>query len=291
MRIWRLIALCVLASILAACGGAQSGPAENAATPILPTGAEGDANSIPILTSGQSITGTLFENVTAILYAFNATEGDSITVNMVQAEGSSLDPFIVVLDNFGGVVGSDDNSGSFAGSSQLSFQAPKSGTYFVIASSAATIDGVQSEFIGQQGVYVLQVDGNNPPPELGQDVVYARGELQYDIPPEVRGYSAPREPVFYYAFQGQAGDVVTIVMNSLEMDSMLSLYDPQGIRIAVNDDARTLQLLNPSDSALEEITLPATGTYLIMATDVQFPQADASTYEGGFFDIIVNKVR
>lgn len=63
-----------------------------------------------------------------------------------------------------------------------------------------------------------------------------------------------------YEFQGQAGQVVNIEMNSLDFDTYLILIGPNGEWLAQNDDIHSQNL----NSAIA-IILPETGTYRIMA--------------------------
>jgi|GEM_PF-2491413 len=66
-----------------------------------------------------------------------------------------------------------------------------------------------------------------------------------------------------YSFQGQAGDVVTIAMNRIDttLDPYVGLLDASENVLAENDDFQ-----GQRDSFISETTLPATGTYYIVAT-------------------------
>lgn len=67
-----------------------------------------------------------------------------------------------------------------------------------------------------------------------------------------------------YAFQGEAGDVVTISMEGLNgtLDPVLFLIDPNNVQIAQNDDANR----DTTNSLISEFTLPEDGQYIIIAT-------------------------
>ena len=269
----------------AACGG-NATPVPATAPPQATVAVQAvDTNMIPYLQSGQGVEGSLEGAVSAQLYAFNATAGDIVTVSVVQTQNSPLDPFLVVLNNAGGVLAADDNSGEIPNSAAAQITIPENGTYFVIASSNSTIDGVISETLPTANPYVITVTGHNAPAEQGERILYYRTSLTINVRPDERGYSSPQEPIYYYVFNGTAGQVVNVEMNASSLDSMLSLFDPNGNRIAVNDDATSTEVLNPRDAMLESVTLPTTGTYIIMATDVTFYQLDPEIYEGGFFDI------
>ena len=68
-----------------------------------------------------------------------------------------------------------------------------------------------------------------------------------------------------YAFDGKAGDVVTVSMVATagRLDTVLALLDPQGFRLADNDDAIVGET---TDSLIREQVLPEEGRYYILAT-------------------------
>jgi len=68
-----------------------------------------------------------------------------------------------------------------------------------------------------------------------------------------------------YYFDGEAGDIVTISMETTagRLDTALFLMDPNTLQIAENDDAVVGESTN---SLINEFTLPETGRYIIIAT-------------------------
>ncbi len=87
---------------------------------------------------------------------------------------------------------------------------------------------------------LLQVEGVL---EAGDEVLEQDGSL-YDI----------------YSFEGQAGQAVSIVMESAELDSYVWLFGPQDEQLATNDDFDDTTL-----SAGILVTLPEDGTYSVVA--------------------------
>jgi len=73
-------------------------------------------------------------------------------------------------------------------------------------------------------------------------------------------------------FSGAAGDVVTIAMNSDPLDTFLELLGPDGIGLTGNDD------FNGLNSQIDAYTLPADGTYTIVACTF-------SSFESGDYDL------
>ena len=62
-----------------------------------------------------------------------------------------------------------------------------------------------------------------------------------------------------HTFNGQAGQQVSIQLTSSDFDTYLMLIDPDGQKIAENDDAQ-----NSTNSAIT-VTLPSSGTYTVIA--------------------------
>ena len=72
-----------------------------------------------------------------------------------------------------------------------------------------------------------------------------------------------------YAFEGKAGQRVQIDMTSREIDSYLILLDPNGDEVTQDDDG------GGSPNSRIVATLPADGTYLLMANSYEAGQAGA----------------
>jgi uncharacterized protein YfaP (DUF2135 family) len=79
------------------------------------------------------------------------------------------------------------------------------------------------------------------------------------------GAITPQNKFDVYTFSGTAGDVVTIEMRRVNgsLDTLLYLIDPDGFEVQQNDDAAPGEV---TDSIIREFSLPADGTYTIIAT-------------------------
>jgi hypothetical protein len=88
-----------------------------------------------------------------------------------------------------------------------------------------------------------------------------------------------------YLFTAQAGDLVTIRLNALsdELDPLLILLGPDRLEIDRNDDADNTTF----DSLLQDILLPASGTYTIIAT--RYGESSGSSQ--GEFRLTLNVAR
>lgn len=243
--------------------------------------------SFTMLSGDLPASGTLQDEVTAQLFAFNAMLGDTVSVTMSMDSRSTVNPFVVLLGPAGQVMATGQQ-----GSVSAPIDVP--GTYFVIATTFEAIDGRSVQAYDQPQRFTISVSGNNPPASATGRYAFFVTPLTYDEPFE-EGYSSPAEPVYYFAFQGRSGDDLTISMQAQQatLDPMLFLFDAEGNRIAVNDDAETLQLPSTSDAALEDVTLPGAGWYFIFATDTFFYELPAETedtetpYEGGDFELLI----
>lgn len=241
------------------------------------------------LDDGEIAGGTLTADVTAQLYGFYGSTGDVVTITMTQDDGSSLDPYIVLLGPLGQVIAKDDDSGKQSLSAQITdAELPANGSYFIIASSIMNISGIvrPSEDDTKPTVedlsYTISASGQTTPPEDERQYFTSRLELGGNID----GYSTLAEPVYYFTYVVlEAGEVVDINVTSEQFDTDLMVFAPGGDRIAINDDGEGIG----TNSQLIGLTLPEKGKYLVFATDVAFPNAgddEASLqYKGGDFKI------
>jgi hypothetical protein len=241
--------------------------------------------TLPILVDGDIVQDFLSDDVQTRLYVFNALEGDVVTVSMSQVS-EELDPFIVLLGPAGQVIASDDDSGKVALSSLIEdIELPMDGSYFIVASSFYYIDTIlESDAEATEFDYELSVSGMSAledSKDAQSTFNFLGGQLADGE--TMTGSSTVEEPVYFYTFVADQGDVVDLEMSSEDFDTILHVFGPGGARIAVNDDA------NGTDSAITGLELPEDGVYMVFATDVFFYSAgDEETvleYTGGDFEI------
>jgi hypothetical protein len=67
----------------------------------------------------------------------------------------------------------------------------------------------------------------------------------------------------YWTFEGQAGDVITIIMNGINLDSYLALRNQHDVTLTQNDDVEGSGSLN---ARISNFVLPSDGTYTIVAS-------------------------
>jgi len=175
-------------------------------------------------------------------YSFEGRAGQQVVINMASNEFNS---YLILLTPTGTALAQDDDSGG-SGNSQLNVTLPDNGTYIILANSYAP---------GETGNYLLELVAANSNSEPVQTILQTEGVLT-DGSPTLQDGSLYEE----HSFQGEAGQTVTISLESSEFDTYLILLGPNDQLLGENDDASSETL----NSALT-ITLPIAGTYRVIA--------------------------
>lgn len=248
--------------------------------------------SLGILEDGEAIEGEFTDTITARLYGFNATEGDTVTISMNDtSEDGELDPFLVLLGAAGEVIAVDDDSGEASLDARIEAELPATGGYFILASTFTNIRLNATTDVASEKdpvSYELTLTGNTQPTESEDyspdSVPFFRGEMA--IGDGFAGFSNLDEPVFYVLFEGEAGQVIDIELSSDDFDTILHVFGNGGDRIAFNDDGTEVV----GNSVITGLELPTTGEYIIFATDYYFLDAingldseEAGSFTGGEF--------
>jgi len=228
--------------------------------------AEVPLEDIPLLEDGSVLQDSFDEDVTARLYAFQGSAGDVVSVAMVQLdEEGDLDPYLMLFDSAGELLAADDDSGStFLSALIENVELQGDGTYFVLATSLFYLDSTEPD-VPEPQEYAVGIQGATPP---NSDDFATLELFALEYGDAVRGESTSQAPGIFFGFAANAGDTVSIIMQSDEFPTLLHLFDASGERIAV--DA----------SAISDLTLEDSGVYIILATDAFFYE---SLDEDGFF--------
>lgn len=212
----------------------------------------GDKEPVPVALNGNPVQGQLnqsssvlpFDNSFFNAYSFRGRAGQQVVIEM---SSTDLDPYLILLAPDGGDIAQDDDGGGEK-NSRVVTTLPSDGTYTILANTSSS---------GETGRYNLRVAAAaSTPQQTSQTLLQEQGDL---------GPGSPvwqEDGTFYqvYRFQGNAGQVVTISMESREFDTYVLLLDPDGQLVGQNDDASS----NNTNSLLT-ITLPRTGTYQVIA--------------------------
>lgn len=212
-------------------------------------------------------------------YTFDATAGDKVDIKMIAAPSTTLDPYILLLDDNDDVIAENDDDLNNTGRDSFlqGFDIPADGTYTIVATR------FQQELGGTFGDFTLnleqtptgpgpQPDPNATPPDTDSELIeygdVGTGEINDDT------------PTVEYSFEATANERVNIQMVSVDarknLDPLLILVNENGDSLAENDDD---SLGTGRDSFIRAFEIPLDGTYTIIAT--RFQQELGST-EGTF---------
>lgn len=276
MRIRKAILLAVLALLLlslASAVGAQ----------------DDDAYLLPILADGEAVEGEFLTTNDAHLYAFQGTAGDLVTITMQPTDRDSflLDPYLVLLGQAGQVYAvnddsEDDKDPAFA-SAIVDFELPETGSYFIVATTLVGSSGFGSDDTeGGPFGYELSASGFVLPEGADPESFLYSGS-SVEIGQSNTLYSNATEPVYFVDFMGEAGQVIDVkTTTDTVTDTILWLFAPNGIRIAINDDS------NGVAAELLGVELPEDGKYFMFATGYGFLNAaDGSYTQDGNFGISI----
>jgi len=182
-------------------------------------------------------------------WAFEAAAGDVVQIDL---SSSQFDPYLELLNANGESIASNDDTNGR--NSQIRVTFLESGRYTVIT----------RPYSSGSGIYQLSLAlvRHNPIQTLfyGQRV---NDDLQSGISD-------------FWVFDGEAGDRITLVMNSTDFDTFLELYNMNNQPIASNDDA------NGNNSQINFV-LPADGSYTVIARGY-------SGSASGFYNLTLTRI-
>lgn len=207
------------------------------------------ADVTPITANGSTVVGQLsprsnvldFDQSYFNVYTLDLAAGDRVTVDM---RSQDLNAYLILVAPNGEELAQDNDSAGGT-DARVVAAAPISGTYSILANSRDP---------GETGRYQLRVQrgaSEQRPPLLTEENTLGLGASVL-----------PQDGSLYreHLFNGQAGQAVTITMESREFDPYLILLGPDRQVIGQNDDFG-------DDKAKASLTLmlPETGTYRILA--------------------------
>ena len=261
-----------------------------------------DPGEITAVAVGESMAGSIGRTEIDV-YGFAAHVGDALAIPFARTTQGDFSLQLQLRDATGAVVAT---AGGRSGT--LAFDVPTDGVYLL---------WVRNPGLGEPGSYGFtlgRLDPNNP--DFDADGLTDAAEIALGTNPlnpdtdgdgfkdglEVKVGSDPLDassgldPVAYgqattasidpggdvdgFTFEGSAGDMIRLRMVGGagigdNFNPRLELYDAQGQRLSVSPDN--------DYSALIELTLPATGTYYVLASD-------DNAYEGGSYDLSLEKL-
>lgn len=212
----------------------------------------------PISTNGSLVSGIL-DRTSNILesdrsyfnaYTFEAEQGEQIAIDMLSNE---IDAYLILIDPDGRDIAQNDDGGDGT-NARLVAIASKSGTYTVLANSYAP---------GETGRYQIRVEAGDAVAAVPSVRSQPSGVILQEngvLGPESSVLPSDGSLYEEHVFQGQAGQSVTISMESNEFDTYLILIGPSDQVVAQNDDRAP----NNFNSSIT-VTLPESGLYRAIA--------------------------
>ncbi|MCL4252239.1 MAG: pre-peptidase C-terminal domain-containing protein [Anaerolineae bacterium] len=204
-------------------------PAQATPTPLPPTQSDVVGN----IGYGESVTSSIPQNFAQQQYRFSANSGDTVEITLSSAD---FDSYLFLYDSAGVVLAQDDD-GAGDRNARIVYTIPANGEYVIGADSFGNVVGINPAFGAFTLTLNLQGTGIVPPvetpvvtPEPSDDGVIELGET-------VNGNFSSEVVEGYYTFNGNTGDIVTIRLQSDDVDTYLILQDAEGNVIAENDDS------------------------------------------------------
>lgn len=215
------------------------------------------------------------------MFAVTLEAGTTYSFELIRERGSLLDPVLQVYNNKLVLIKTDDNSsGSY---SQLIYQAPRSGTYYLgamdygdgvgsyrLSARVVTHNPGSTDYLASDGVADLAAY------QLAQAIpldfsAYAVAGQQWDNFAISSGNTAGADTRSIYRFEASAGATYTFVSVSHDDPQQLTVYDQGGNPILVNtevDDGPDFLLDDGGVYSRDAITqwhAPYSGTYYLNA--------------------------
>lgn len=190
---------------------------------------------------GQTVEGSV-EPGQEIVYVFEGQAGEIITV-LLNAANGDWDPTLELYNPDGTLLAFDDDGGSDRNAAIHNQPLPAEGEYRILVRSYGNRSG---------GPFTLNLETGILPPTTGGGSIMI-GE------PVTAAFTEPgQEDV--WTFEGKAGDVVSIAMESDLVDATLYLQGPNGEELIYDDDSG-----DNANALIYGYTLPEDGLYTLLA--------------------------
>ncbi len=233
---------------------------------------DADDFDLPILENGDSVSGVFTDTQDTQIFAFFGSEGDSITLHMRQVpDESPLDPLLIVINAEGRVIAADDDGAEapFYSAKIEGFSLPEDGLYFVIATHNGALINTLSDQLGDDTMsagleYELDIRGITTPDndDFPPLVSLNNGEAIIEI-----NETTPVSLLTLTIEDARRISIATAAVDG-EVDTILWLFAPGGMRIGLNDDADGAAPY----SLINSLPLEEEGTYIVIVTGYLFEQ-------------------
>ncbi|MGB3544211.1 pre-peptidase C-terminal domain-containing protein [Rubrivirga sp.] len=203
----------------------------------------------PVSTGSRTISASATGRLTSAStrHTFDGQAGDVITVDLTSGD---FDPILDVLGPDGQTLATDDDGGGSLNSRVTDLRLATTGTYTFVVRSYQASDR------GATGAYDISISGAGTAPPPPRPTPPPASPSPRTISASTSGTLTSAST--RHTFDGQAGDVVTITLESQEFDPILDVLSPTGETIATNDDGVGL------NSRVSDLRLPSAGTYTLV---------------------------
>jgi len=205
---------------------------------------------------GQSVLGQITRSGRVVFYFLRAQRGDVINITMRRVSGS-LDPHLDLATAEGGILAANDDDPLSEGTLNAAirdFTISKTGIYLIQVTGYG-----QSE--GSFTLAVMQI----PPDELGKTIERA---LLLDYGATVQSTWAGTFPTRYFRIHAEAGDLLTVMVQSSEAPPTIAILDHTSAELARASDDGTGQ------ARVTAFSVPATGAYMLAASASRIPTGE-----------------
>lgn len=203
------------------------------------------AQDITSIEYGETVSGRITNPSEPVFYSFSGEQGDVV---IVSATSNTVDVYLQIGDARANLLAENDDISRDNLNAEIEFTLPADGEYLVLVGAY------------EAGRYTLTLASDSVPVQGGSTTttVSDDGFLIINDGQILDGEAISIDEPVIYTFTGNAGDAVTIVANSDEIDPYIVLADRNGNTLAENDDISN----NNLNSQINAV-LPANGQYLI----------------------------
>ena len=205
---------------------------------------------------GETVEGLLSTGETAVEYRFSGERGQFITITLIADPASGIDSYLQLVDADGTVLIEDDDSAGSLNSRIGPYRIPDNGDYIIVATSLGRSD------VGRFSLTVESVQF--------QEIAYGQ---------RLTGELTATQPTVDVTFTAEAGDTVTVELNSDDFDAYLTLFAASPRTELISDDDSGGSL----NSRIGPYVLTEAGDYQIQVSSL-------FDNEPGEFDLTLNRI-